>query len=187
MEIFGSLGQIARKLGNTEGRRFWTGQILSLVATVVAVYLAASVGYDKAMQYDQLLKDQDRYYLMQSMYDETKDNLFRITEIADKIGKVSNPEILGNTHIEDYVWNLMAELSETARIPSPILTGTRRFYRESSGLLESLKAYIPNPAFVKRRLEEVAARFRDETSPKIEKELARLRHKLEKNGLLLDG
>ncbi|MBN2427205.1 MAG: hypothetical protein JXK94_02590 [Deltaproteobacteria bacterium] len=48
-----------RRLGDTEGRCFWTGQLLSLVATVVAVYLAATLGYDKAVQYDQLIKDQN--------------------------------------------------------------------------------------------------------------------------------
>lgn len=183
MAIGTTLGILLRRLTENEERRFWTGQACAIAATVVAVYLAAYVGYDRALEYDQLVKDQSTHYLLSSMQAEVLDNLAAIDDIATRIETVSLPEQLGEEELEGYVWGLMAEQSETSRIPSAILTGTRRLYRDIRGFLDGLKTRQLAPLYVKNSLEETVKKYREETVPKTEAELARLKERLEDGGL----
>lgn len=185
MRFSDSLRRWSAGLVSTEERRFWVGQLLSGALTVVAIYLAAYVGYARAMQYDHLVDSRDRYHLMLSMSDELEDNLQTLEHTGEQIGKVSVPATLGQLELEQFVWELMRGSDQTARFPRDILTGTRRFYADVAALLHQLATHRARPEFVKTQLEEQTEAFRTDIQPKIDMELKRLADEVAAGGLPL--
>ena len=65
-----------RRLGNTgDGSRFWIGQIMVIVSTVLGVYLAAYAGFERALEFDVLVNKRSAYHLITSLEAELKDNI----------------------------------------------------------------------------------------------------------------
>lgn len=69
---------------------YWIGHSFTVLATIVGVYLAASVGFKKAVELELLRADRGTYYLAQSLLGETQANLANFDGYIEKTeGKTS--------------------------------------------------------------------------------------------------
>ena len=129
-------------------KEFWLSNLVILISTVLAVYLAARAGLATAVEFEMVRSDRSSYYLQSSLLDEFKDNTdlaLKLSEDSmdkepDKKGKRKVFQYLGkNKHeIDTYVWTAMLESSETFEIKSQILTGIRRYNKLAKRVIDSV-------------------------------------------------
>jgi len=60
----------AIQVENSKRAEFWMSHLLIIIGTILGVYLAASVGFEKAIEYELVKSDKDSYYLRSAMQQE---------------------------------------------------------------------------------------------------------------------
>jgi len=68
-------------------KEFWLGQLFTLLATVVGVYLAANSGFEKAIEFENLQHQRDVYHVQQSLLGEMQVNTERLQSWVDEFDK----------------------------------------------------------------------------------------------------
>ncbi len=111
---------------------YWIGHIFTVVATIIGVYLAATVGFDKALELEIVRADRGTYYLSESLYSEVASNIEIVQGYIDKVGDNPFPYsedfegIAINTFILD-----SAKFNDSAlEIEPTILQDVSRYYFE---------------------------------------------------------
>ncbi len=74
------------------GPQFIIGQIFTIIATVLGVYLAGYVGFQRTLEYDRLNDAQRRTNLMQALHAELSDNTARLREFVPLMQKTQEGE-----------------------------------------------------------------------------------------------
>ena len=64
---------------------YWVGHLLTTLATIIGIYLAAIVGFDVALKLDLLDSDQGTYYVAESMYQELDFNVKNMESYIENI------------------------------------------------------------------------------------------------------
>lgn len=169
----------------SKNREFWFGHLVVLIATVMAVYLAASAGLKTAIEFELVKSDRDSYYMRTALLDEVKDNV----QSLDTWGKeyrggnarkfMNHPD---DFKMDYFIWNTMKYNPGTFEIPGDILTGVRRYYRDADATLRKMTSKAPAAATVDQMLATNEA-FKNETLQKLEANIAALRSKLAKHGI----
>lgn len=120
---------------------FWVGQIFVLIATVVGVYLAAQAGLRQAVEFDNLMGDQNVYFLQKSMHSEVSDNL---QMIRDYVVEVRKNQVINRKTLRPYfprlVWENMRYSPYTLETPPKYLTAIQRFYGEMDLLIDKYES-----------------------------------------------
>lgn len=168
-----------------ENIEFWVSHSLVVFATIMGVYLAASAGFEKAIQFELLKSDRSGYYLRSAMRDELVDNINNIEYwTTDYTGGNARAYINhpGEYSLDNFIWQGMKYSSETFEIPTEIISSIRRFYIQAENGLEEMTSRNPDLKKV-NKLKADAAKAKSEILPLIEKDLEILREKLRKAGI----
>lgn len=132
-----------RNLANPDkGTRFWLAQILMLTSTIIGVYLAGMIGFEKGMQFDELRTQKVVYHMLSSIEGELDDNLNAMQKLTEEIKTLPFPimqRLREERGLDTFIWESMKESSETFRIPSDIITGIRRYYSNMEGIMRRLE------------------------------------------------
>ena len=140
---------IKRSLLNVDESRtkeFWLSHILIVIATVAAVYLAASAGLKSAVSFELIKSDKDSYYMRTALLSELEENLNNMEQWAKayRSGKAGdfwrNPE---DYQMSFYVWEAVKEQPMVFEIPSNILTPIRKYYQNSTNVLSKMTSRKP--------------------------------------------
>ena len=162
-----------------DAARFWLAQVFLVASTIVGVYLAASVGFDKALQFEVLREDRALYYLLVALREELEDNAGAITATAREAARRGDLGRLATAgRLQTFVWDTMRESAQTFQVPARVLTGTRRFHARIGLLVEDLTRARISRALFQRRVAGEVARVRGQVLPAIDAELERLRRRL---------
>jgi hypothetical protein len=175
-----------RAEGNLE---FWVSNFIIILSTVLGVYLAALAGYKTALEFEISRTQRESYFMRTALLDELKDNLEQAEKNADFIMNKDGWRFKAGPEaykMQSFVWETMKQQSTTFQIPSELLTAVRRYYDNTNSYGTDMRA-ASSPAIeaAKALLAETKA-MREKTLPAMEKDIARLREKLEKLGLLTD-
>lgn len=176
-------------MGNSESQprfEFWMSHLLVMLGTIIGVYLAATLGFNKAIEYELVKSDKDSYYLRSAMREELKDNLDNIDvwskdflsgQARNYIGKAENYQL------EDFVWKTMQDSPSTFEIPNKILTGVRRFYANTRNNLDKMtrKNYAAHGDV--KTMQAEAIKIQEVLMPLIEKDIQQLKTKVESYGI----
>ncbi len=178
----------AIQVENSKRAEFWMSHLLVILGTVLGVYLAASIGFDKAIEYELVKSDKDSYYLRSAMQQELEDNLDNIDLWATDFLSGNARNYIGKPEqyqLEDFVWKTMQESAGTFEIPNNILTGIRRYYAHSRSNLEKMtrKNYAAHDDVNAMQVE--SENVRSELLPLIENDIEKLKLKVEKYGIKL--
>jgi hypothetical protein len=168
-------------VSSNSNREFWFGHALVLVATVFSVYLAASAGLKSTIEFELIKSDRDSYYMRSALLDEVKDNAQQMQQWGSEYRSGNARKFIGNEAdftLDDYIWQTMQGNPGTFQIPSDILTGIRRYYRLSENTLRYMAAVKPAADRVDAMLEATKG-FNKELVPLLEKDIAKLRLKLD--------
>jgi len=121
---------------------YWIGHFLAVIATIVGVYLAASVGFNKAVELELLRADRGTYYVAKSLLSQTEANLEQFDVYIEKTtGKSRIKDEIKGMHLNDYVFQSAKFSESTFELNPQVLTEVSQFY---SNLRASFDAYYPD-------------------------------------------
>lgn len=175
-------------------KEFWLSHILILISTVLGVYLAAKAGLDTAIKFELVQSDRNSYYLQASLRDEFDDNTKRVIAMCEAIMDDRYALYLGQKDkqiLDKYIWTTMQESDDTFQVPSKVLTGVRRYYNMADNVIYSItraeygNSWNLNYSRQIQPLLEATKKARKEILPAMDKELQRLKSRLEKHNIAL--
>ena len=122
------------------GPQFIIAQLFTIAATILGVYLAGYVGFQRTLEYDRYTKAQQQTDLLNAVYAELKDNANRVREFAGRIDP-SGAENVGEwPRLRLYVWNAAGQTTSAFDIPPEALSGLQAFYDETGETLTNPRA-----------------------------------------------
>jgi hypothetical protein len=175
-------------IASTKAQEFWLGHTIVLLATILAVYLAASAGLKQAIQFELIKSNMDRYHLQKSMLDELNDNISYMKFIGDEYlnGKSAKYTNQKDQHsIDTFVWEAMKFAPQTFEIPSELLTPIRRYYRQCNLTIDKMtqrQSTVMTRNLIKQTLQE-GEKLKKDLLPQIEKNLLELQKQLQKSDI----
>jgi hypothetical protein len=124
------------------GPQFVVAQFFTILATVLGVYLAGYVGYQRTLQYDQFVKAQQRADLLQALQAELSHNTVRLREFAGQMKKTQ--EGIGIyrewPRLRLYVWRAAGQTETVFDAPAQTLADMQAFYEDTGELLGDAEA-----------------------------------------------
>lgn len=168
---------------NDEVRKpsFWISQFFVLLATVLGVYLAATQGFNQAINFDNIQSDKKNYYLRKSLHNELASNVVIVREYLAKVKSGSHAQ-QAPTPLNTFVWESMKFSDTTLETPSDILGAAQNFYRQIPEI-QSKVGNLLGVAFASKLIEEQLTRIESETLPALEKSAAEIEARLHRKGI----
>jgi hypothetical protein len=128
------------------GPQFLLAQIFTILATVIGVYLAGYVGYQRTLQYDQFVKAQQRADLMQGLGAELKHNTTRLRGLIAQMQKTQEgtPIYRDWPSLRLYLWQAAGQTDTVFDAPPQTLADMQAFYGDVGEMLadgEARKAF----------------------------------------------
>jgi hypothetical protein len=124
------------------GPQFVVAQIFTILATVLGVYLAGYVGYQRTLQYDQFVKAQQRADLLQALQAELKHNTGRLRAFVGQMQKTQ--EGIGIyqdwPRLRLYVWRAAGQTETVFDAPPQTLADMQAFYEDVGEMLGDAEA-----------------------------------------------
>jgi hypothetical protein len=164
---------------------FWISQCFILAATVIGVYLAATLGFKQALAYGEIQSDKTNYYLRLSLKGELLDNVERVKAYIKSLGSGGFAARQQAFHLDTFVWESMKFSSATLETPSELLTESRNFYRQVTDINEKVKTNDLSGESGAKRLQALVDRMEQDVLPKFERDIDGLKTKLARNGIRL--
>ncbi|MFL1404258.1 hypothetical protein ACJO2E_02805 [Marinobacter sp. M1N3S26] len=134
---------------------FWISQMFVVAATIIGVYLAAHAGLKQAIIFDSLTSQESSYYLRKSLHDELADNVAALHAYNDDTLSRSPPqsELENNRPVlSRFVWDTMRYSPNTFEIPSPFLTGARRFHLKADEIVRKAEGRVYGAGYASQQL-----------------------------------
>ncbi|MBX2853491.1 MAG: hypothetical protein KTR21_00790 [Rhodobacteraceae bacterium] len=120
------------------GSQFLIAQIFTIASTIIGVYLAGYVGFQRTLEYDRLQTARQQLNLFTALQAELNDNVTRLSELSERM-HAANEEgkgIWGDwPTLRLYVWEAAAENPALFQGPPELVTGIQAFYAETGDLL----------------------------------------------------
>lgn len=126
---------------------FWAGQIFTIVATIIGVYLAANSGFEKAIEFENITHARDSYYVQKAMLEELKHNLAKTEDWTTEFNQ--NPtDNLMHRHSAQYsynyfLWKTIQESSAVFEVPYKFVGAINDYYAASERLKNTMLAGNP--------------------------------------------
>jgi hypothetical protein len=119
------------------GPQFIVAQIFTILATVIGVYLAGYVGFQRTLEYDRYTQAQRQANLIQALHAELQDNTARLRAFVPLLEKTQEGEpVYGEwPRLHLFVWQASAQNSALFDAPPQSITDMQIFYEEMSGIL----------------------------------------------------
>ena len=137
-----SLEEIVREpkrsiLSSIGGAQFIAAQFFTILATILGVYLAGYVGFQRTLEYDRFVKAQQRSDLLTATQEELKQNVARLRKFNERL-----PANVGNSvvdaewpHLRQFVWQAAGRSSSVFDIPPQNLTDLQALYGDLDEML----------------------------------------------------
>ncbi len=138
-----SLDQAARGprrmgfLSSIGGPQFIVAQFFTILATVLGVYLAGYVGFQRTLEYDRFVKAQEQTNLIQSLRAELRHNTARLRAFVPLMEKTQEGHaIYGDwPKLHLFIWRASAENPTVFATPPQTLADMQAFYEEIGQML----------------------------------------------------
>lgn len=119
------------------GPQFIIAQLFTIAATIIGVYLAGYVGFQRTLEYDRYVKAQQQSDLLNAVYAELRDNAVRVKEFAGKI-EPDGASTLGEwPRLRLFVWTAAGQTTAAFDIPPEALSGMQALYDEVGDALNN--------------------------------------------------
>jgi len=161
---------------------YWIGHTFAVIATVCGVYLAASLGFNKAVDLELLRADRGTYYVAQALLSQTEANLEHFEEYIEKTkGKSWVRDELDGMHVNDFVIESAKYSESTFELDPIVLTEVSQFY---SNLNNAFDDYYPDKqTTLLHVVKKEVAKMKDGPLQRLEKHVEELRENCKEKGL----
>lgn len=167
------------KQGEVSNLSFWISHFFMLLATVLGVYLAGQQGLKQAVAFDRIHSDMNNYYLRKSLQDELSENMILVAAYAEGLQGISiHAARRADLHLDTFVWESMKFSSATLETPTPLLSASRRFYREVNDIHAKVQSGYHDPVYGRRLLLELVEQMDTEVMPMFDEDTEALRKAL---------
>jgi hypothetical protein len=122
------------------GPQFIVAQLFTIAATVLGVYLAGYVGFQRTLEYDRYVKAQQQSDLLNAVYAELRDNTARVKDFANRIEPAGGGAIGEWPRLRLFVWNAAGQTTSAFDIPPEALSGMQALYDEVGETLNNAGA-----------------------------------------------
>jgi hypothetical protein len=108
---------------------FWLSHIIIIISTVLGVYLAASAGFDVAIEFEKTRMDREVYFMERALFHEVKDNVkYAKKYSSDYINGAVILKRGANNELDTFIWKTMTNSNIVFQMDENLLTPTRRLY-----------------------------------------------------------
>jgi hypothetical protein len=130
-------------LASLGGPQFLAAQFFTIFATVLGVYLAGYVGFQRTLEYDALVKTRQQANLLTSLHTELQDNTRRLREFVPLMEKTQEGHGVYQTwpRLYQFIWRASAENPVLFDVPPSVLSGMQSFYENAGDLLSNETAH----------------------------------------------
>lgn len=162
---------------------FWIGQLVVVISTILGVYLAATVGFKKAVDLTLLTSDRNTFYLASSFEGEISSNTDKITSfMAEHAGSPFMPDGVKLT-LNQFVFETMKEAESTLELDPLVVNGVSSFYLEAGDIIERLNAKALNKGSGFKRLRTLVDDLQASELPQLQATVEKLREGLVDAGI----
>jgi hypothetical protein len=129
-------------LSSIGGPQFITAQLFTILATILGVYLAGYVGFQRTLEYDRFVKAQEQANLLGSMHAELTDNAERLRAFVPILqgSMEGNGVFQGWPALHLFIWKASAENPAVFATPPQTLAGIQSFYENIGAMLADAPA-----------------------------------------------
>lgn len=128
-------------LASLGGPQFLAAQFFTIAATVLGVYLAGYVGFQRTLEYDRFVKAQQQTDLLNAIHAELRDNTARLEAFVNKIDPSGAERLTEDwPRLRLFVWNAAGQTQSAFDIPPAALSGMQAFYGEVGDTLGNPRA-----------------------------------------------
>lgn len=143
-----SLDQAAREprndgfLSAIGGAQFLTAQFFTIVATILGVYLAGYVGFQRTLEYDRFVKAQQRSDVVAAVHGELKQNLLRLQKFHERLPADVGTGVAASEwpHLRLFVWQATGRSSSAFDMPPQIINDVQSVYEDVGEMLNDAEA-----------------------------------------------
>jgi len=125
------------------GLEFLAAQFFTILATVVGVYLAGYVGFQRNLEYDRYQKAQQKSDLLTATEEELKQNVARLRKFNDRLPAEVGTGLSASEwpHLRLFVWQATGHSSSAFDVPPQILTDLQGLYSDLDEMLNDAEAH----------------------------------------------
>jgi hypothetical protein len=124
------------------GLQFLAGQILTIVGSVVGIYLAGYVSFQRTLEYDRFVKAQQKSDLLTAAREELKQNVARLQKFNERLPADVGTGLTASEwpRLRLFVWQAAGHSSSAFDIPPQILTDMQAVYGDLDLILNDTEA-----------------------------------------------
>jgi len=122
------------------GPEFVAAQIFTILATILGVYLAGYVSFQRTLEYDRFVKAQQRSDLLTAMQEELKQNIIRLQKFNERLPAEVGTAVTEWPHLRLFVWQAAGRSSSAFDVPPQILTDLQALYEDLGEMLTNAEA-----------------------------------------------
>jgi len=124
------------------GPRFLAAQFFTILATILGVYLAGYVGFQRTLEYDRFVKAQQRSDLLAAMREELKQNVDRLRKFNERLPAESGTGVTNTEwpHLRLFVWQAAGRSASALDMPPRIAIDVQSLYDDINDMLNDAEA-----------------------------------------------
>jgi len=124
------------------GPQFLVGQIFAILATILGVYLASYASFQRTLEYDRLVKAQQRSDLLTDARGELQQNIARLRKFNERLPADVGTGLSGEEwpRLRLFVWQAVGHSSSAFDVPPQILTEMQALYEDLGDMLNNAEA-----------------------------------------------
>ncbi len=130
-------------LSKIGGPQFLAAQFFTILATVLGVYLAGYVGFQRTLEYDRYVKAQQRADLLTAVEEELKQNAVRLQKFNERLPADVGYGLASTEwpRLRLFVWQAAGRSSSAFDMPPQIVGGIQAFYEDIGEMLNEDEAH----------------------------------------------
>ncbi len=144
----GTLEEVVREsksagfLERIGGPQFLVAQFFTILATILGVYLAGYVGFQRTLEYDRFVKTQQRSDLLMAMREELKQNVDRLRKLNERLPADVGTGLQSTEwpHLRLFVWQAAGRSTSAMDMPPRIMVDVQSFYDDINDMLNDADA-----------------------------------------------
>jgi|GEM_PF-5371827 len=157
---------------------FWIGQMVVVVCTILGIYLAATLGFKKAVDLTLLESDRNTYYLAASFEGEVRSNLTHLDAFLTEHDAAPFMPDGATLKLNRFVFDAMKFAGSTMELPPAVVNGVSTFYLDAGETMDLLNAKQLNKQSGFNTLRTLIDELKADELPKLETMAGDLKQKL---------
>jgi hypothetical protein len=119
------------------GSRFLLGQFLTILGSILGVYLASYVSFQRTLKYNRFVRAQTRSAVLTATGEELKQNIASLHRLNERLPAEVGVGVTDAewTRLRLFVWHAVGRSSSAFDLPPEILTGLQALYEDLVDML----------------------------------------------------